>query len=160
MRSIIKTFAEQYAPGGLDHAWVGETKFHACFDHPAEVVEGIHVVIWGMHVLEIFQFLLLDHIEHMHEDILLVFKILIETSFCNAAVFDNAICGSVLQTVFGKFFHGGVHDRFAFFFGEVEKSLFGHKNVISMSAWNAWLYKVSDQSQFWMNLRFLSCILP
>ena len=91
------------------------------------------LLIWRMPVLEKFQFLLLDHIEHMHEDILLVFKILIETSFCNAAVFDDSICRGVLQTVFGKFFHGGVHDRFAFFFGEIEKGLFGHKNVTCWS---------------------------
>jgi hypothetical protein len=63
----------------------GKAEFHASFDHPAEVMEDIHIVIRGMHILEVFQFLLFDHIEQMHEDILLVFKILIETSFGNAA---------------------------------------------------------------------------
>ena len=87
------------------------------------------LLLGGCTVFEEFQFLLLDHVEQIHEDILLVFKILVETSFGNAAVFHNAIRRGVLQTVFSKFFHGGVDNRLTFFFGEVEKCLFGHKNV-------------------------------
>ncbi len=125
-RSIIETFAEQDAPGGLDHARVGKTKFHTCLQHPAEVMEGVHVVGGWMDVLEEFQFLLLDHIKHVHEDILLVLKVLVETALCNTTVFDNTIRRRVLQTIFSKFLHSGIDDRFAFFFGEVKKSLFRH----------------------------------
>jgi len=79
-----------------------------------------------MHTLKELQFLLLDYIQQMHKDILLVFKILIETTLGNAAVLYDTICRSVLQTIFRKFFHGGFHDDFAFFCGEIEKGLFGH----------------------------------
>jgi hypothetical protein len=80
-------------------------------------------------LLEKFHFLLLDQVEHMHEHIRFVFKVLIEASFGNTAVFDNPVRGRVFQAVIGKFLDSSVHDRFPFFGGEVEESLFRHKNV-------------------------------
>src|SRR5215216_753096 len=112
---------------------MGESELHASLYHPTVVLEGVHLSVGWMLILEKFQFLLLDHVEHVHEDIYLIFKILVEASLGDPAVFDDSICRGVLQTILGKFFHSGVHDRFAFLGGEVEKSLFRHRNVTSWS---------------------------
>jgi hypothetical protein len=106
---------------------MSKPKFHACLDHPTEILEGVQVVLWWMFALEELHFFMLDQVEQVGKDILFIFEVLVETTFCNAAVFHNPVRGGILQTVFSKFLNGSIHDRFALFFGEVEKSLLRHK---------------------------------
>ncbi len=124
--SVIQSLAKQHAGHRLGHARVGGVELHTCFHHPAEILEGVQVVTRRVFVLEVSQLLLLDHREQVHEHILFIFEVLVETAFRNPAILDDPIRGSVLQTVLGELIHGGADNFFAFLFGEIEKGLFGH----------------------------------